>query len=202
MMLPSSGGGLVTQEVGFFEFEHEGLARWLHGGLGDGWSFRSTSWQSLGDAVGELAPAAPLDRYACVDLGGWTLLLNNGPGGTDVGVLPVHAVRELGCRAVRAVCADGDPGYAARILTVHGPGGEPPLAIERSIVAADDGGRWVFEVSGEPYPFEDLSKYQQRTKAKRFTCEMLHEYLRHLGIPADREPDWGTAVLVRQAKRR
>ena len=52
----------------------------------------------------------------------WTLILSNGPMGTDVGVLPSQAARELRARAIRAVCvADDSPAFAARILEVYGP---------------------------------------------------------------------------------
>ena len=36
--------------------------------------------------------------------------------------------------------------------------------MSRSIAAANDGGRWVFEVFGKPYPFEDQEQYRQRLK--------------------------------------
>ncbi|WP_344175110.1 hypothetical protein [Kribbella lupini] len=144
-----------------------------------------------------LMPTAPLSRYAFVDLAGWTLMLNNGPNGTDVGVMPSLAARQLRCRAIRAVCVpDEGPGYPARILEVYGPDTESPLALERSVVAADDGGRWIFETAGRPYDFEDGDSRQRRHKRDRFTCEMLHRYLRALGVPATAVPDWTTAVLI------
>ncbi|WP_203900754.1 hypothetical protein [Virgisporangium aliadipatigenens] len=65
--------------------------------------------------------------------------------------------------------------YPARLLEVYGPDGAPPLAIERSICAANDGGRWVFETSGPAYPFEDRSAYARRVA------------------------DWARAVLVERA---
>ena len=202
MSLPSSAGGPVTQEVGFFERGAEAVAVWLADGLADGWATRPASWSALGDAVSELAPSVPLSRYALVpiDGGDWSLLLNNGPLGTDVGVLPSHAARELGSRAIRAVCVDDDdPGYPARVLEVYGPDGEAPLLRRRSIVAANDGGTWVFEAMGEPFGFEHLEDYGLRRKAQRLTCARLYEYLEALGVPFDAEPDWGRAVLVERA---
>jgi hypothetical protein len=95
--------------------------------------------------------------------------MNNGPLGTDVGVLPTYAARELKCRAIRAVRVDDDgPCYPARILEVYGPGGKPPLAVERTIAAANDGGRWVFETSGTPFAFEDEAAYTRTRKSSRF----------------------------------
>ncbi|HST85720.1 MAG TPA: hypothetical protein VLL08_28535 [Kineosporiaceae bacterium] len=49
-----------------------------------------------------------MSRYVCVPVDSWSVLLTNGPFGTDVGVLPSYAARELGCRAVRAVRVDDD----------------------------------------------------------------------------------------------
>lgn len=65
-----------------------------------------------------------------------------------------------------------------------------------SIAAANDGGRWVFETSGTPFAFEDLSAYANRLKKRRLTAEMLLDYLRALGVPVNDEPDWSAAYLV------
>jgi len=201
MTFPSRIGGPTTHQVGFFAYDHRRLAEWLREGLDASWIMSTPEWKSLDDAVRMLAPAPVLSRYACVAIDGWSLVLNNSPSGTDVGVLPSHAARELNCRAIRAVRVDDDePGYPARMLEVYGADGEPPLALERSIVAADDGGRWVFETSGTAYAFEDEEAYRRRTKTSRFTGEMLRDYLLALGVPADSEPDWATAVVIEQSR--
>jgi hypothetical protein len=112
-------------------------------------------------------------------------------------MLPSHAARELGVRAIRAVCVDGDEEkFPARILEVFGPQGPPPLALERSVVAANDGGKWVFETSGVAFDFEDLKAYGRRLKAARFTAEMLGAYLRALEVPVDVEPSWRDANFI------
>ncbi len=200
MTFSSRVGGPTTQQVGFFAYDHRRLAKWLTEGLEPGWTMLDPHWESIDDVLEALRPIPVLNRYACVELGGWTLLLNNGPMGTDVGVLPSHAARELKCRGIRAVRVDEDePGYPARILEVYGPQGEPPLALERSVVAASDGGRWVFETSGTAFAFEDNAAYRRRTKSSRLTGEMLHDYLQALDVPLDAEPNWRTAVLIQKA---
>ena len=197
MTFPSRVGGATTQEVGFFCFNHRGLAEWIIEGLGPGWIVREPHWQSMEDALQALQPVPILSRYACLALEDWTVVLNNGPMGTDVGVLPSHAARELECRAIRAVRVDDDePGYPARVLEVFGPGGKPPLALERSVTAANDGGRWVFEANGTAFDFEDEAAYRRRIKSSRFTGEMLHDYLAALDVPVDSQPDWRTALLI------
>lgn len=200
MILPSRAGGTVTHEVGYLEAKPEAVAAWLRDGLGSSWTIRSVAWDSLVGAAADLAPSVPVSRYAAVPAGSWCLILSNGPQGTDVGLLPSQAARELGCRAIRAVCVeDDDPGYPARVLEVYGSDGDPPLSSRRSIVAANDGGRWVFEMTGEPFGFERAEAYARRRKADRFTCELLYEYLRALQVPIDVEPRWQNSVVVELA---
>lgn len=200
MTLPDPIGGTTTKQVGYFAHDHRGFAEWLAGRLGDDWRVSPASWRTLDDALSALAPAPILSREACIAVQGWTLLLNNTKLGTDVGVLPSRAARLLRCRAIRAVCVDDDqPGYPARMLSVYGPDGDPANGfVERSIAAANDGGRWVFQTHGEPYPFEDLTAYQRRRKTDRFTSSMLYDYLRALDVPIDTEPDWATAILIQR----
>jgi hypothetical protein len=196
VILPSGIGGAVTQEVGWFHHGPAELAEWVHEGLGGSWRSRRGSFTSASEVFQYLAPSVPMSRYVVASVGDWSVVLNNGPRGTDMGVLPSHAARDLGCRAVRAVCVeDGEGPYPARIWEVYGPDGAPPLKIERSVVAANDGGQWVFEVTGIPFAFEDESQYGKRLKAQRLTCAMVHDYLRSLGVSFDGGPDW-TAVQV------
>lgn len=199
MILPSRAGGRLTNTVGFVESHADAVATWLTGALGEDWEQGPASWTSFDEVVTELTPVPGLSRYAVVPMPSdrWSLLLNNATRGTDVGVVPSLAARQLECRGIRAVCVEDDePGYPARILEVFGPDGEPPLLSRRSIAAANDGGKWVFETTGEPYPFERVEEYEQRRKADRFTCRMLYDYLRELGVPIDDEPDWAGAFLV------
>jgi len=196
-MLPSSVAGEVTQEVGFIQSAAETVARWLSEGMGDDWVLRPVEWESLADAAAVMGPSPLMTRNAIVPVDGWSLLFRNGPGGNDVGMVPSLAARELGCRALRAVCVgDDEATYPARILELFGPDGQPPLLTRRAIAAANDGGRWVFETSGEPLDFERLDQYTRRRKAERFPPELLYEYLRRLEVPIDTEPDWAGSWLI------
>jgi len=196
MTLPSPAGGATTEQVGYFEVGSPVLADWMVRGFDAGWATRPAGVASLADAVALLPPGGPVSRYLCVPVGGWTALLSDGPLGTDVGVLPSYAARELACRAMRVVSVGDTATYPARVLEVYGPEGVPPLALERSIVAANDGGRWVFETTGFAYSFEDRSAYTRRSKASRFTTQMVYDYLRALGVPIDADPDWTSALAV------
>ncbi|MEI2808948.1 MAG: hypothetical protein V9F00_01670 [Nocardioides sp.] len=199
MTLPSPAGGATTEQVGFFEAGTPDLAEWIVRGFDPGWTARPAGFASMKEAVAFLTPGGDVTRYVCVPVGRWTALISNGPLGTDVGVLPSYAARELGRRAIRVVSVGDTAICPARVLEVYGPDGEPPLALERSIVAANDGGRWVFETAGSAYPFEDQAAYSNRVKARRFTTDMVLAYLRELGVPVDVEPDWKAAQVVERA---
>jgi hypothetical protein len=195
--LPSTAGGLVTHEVGYIDAPPDKVAAWLRDRLGVDWSIRPADWDSLAQAVADLAPSPTMTRNAVVPVDGWTLILTNGPTGTDVGMVPSLAARELGCRAVRAVSVGDDEGeFPARVMEVFGPDGSGPLLARRAIVSANDGGEWVFETTGEPFAFERMDQYTSRRKSRRFTPELLYEYLRRLDVPIDAEPDWARARII------
>ncbi len=201
MTLPSPVGGPTTREVGWFQAGAAELAEWLVG-IGNVWwspmvwSARPAGIGSLKDALGLLTPPGRLTRHLWLPVAGWTALLTNGPGGTDVGLLPMRAAQTRGWRAIRAVDVEDGEIWPARMLQVWGPDGAPPLCNVRAIIAMNDGGRWTFETVGTPYPFEDQTAYTRRRKASRFTSEMLYDYLRALGVPIDADPDWSGAILV------
>lgn len=86
---------------------------------------------------------------------------------------------------MRVCCTADTAKYPAVIWEVFAPetlGGKPPLCYRRSIAAMNDGGRWVFEESGERFPFEQVARYAERRKRDRFTSEMLRDYLRECGV--------------------
>lgn len=185
-MLPSSMCGSTTETVGFFACDVDTLAGWLGKALGPGWESRSPSFGSPQDLCASLRPGGDLRRHALIRLeGAWTAVLTDGPTGTDVGMLPSLAARELGIVALRATSTGpSTDSLPATILEVFDPEAEDPLRCRRSIAAADDGGRWVFEQFGSPFEFERVSTYALRRVRDRFTAEMLSDYLSALGVPA------------------
>ena len=56
------------------------------------------------------------------------------------------------------------------------------LNYERSISAANDGGRWVFSATGTVRPYENIAQYDAPRVRDRFTPEMLEKYCVALGI--------------------
>jgi len=119
----------------------------------------------------------------------WTAYVENGWNGTDAMSPMSYMARRLSTQGLRVVAVPhtlrkhGGGRYGAVMLDVFGP--EQPGKINnyvRAIEVANDGGRWVFVQSGEPFAFEQVEHYQARRVRDRFTFEMLKDYLGHLGL--------------------
>jgi len=112
----------------------------------------------------------------------WVIGLDNGYRGTDGGMAPVMSGM-LACRTVRVVSQPDirihgkRVKYGTQILEVYRNG-----EYERTLYCANDGGRWTFDQSGSPYPFEDVSRYGVRRIADRFRREDLLQCLEHLSL--------------------
>lgn len=193
--MPSLAGGFRTETAGYFDTKHAVVGEWIGQGPDRARRVVEAGLDDAQQAERLLEPGGPYERLLLVPRGHWTLALTDGPRGTDVGMLPRLVARELGCMGIRATCCVTPP-YPARILEVFGPDGAPPLQSVRSIAASNDGGRWIFETTGDPLPFEEASTYEARRKSDRFTAERLFSYLLCLGVPLDGEPEWPQALLV------
>ncbi len=119
----------------------------------------------------------------------WTAYVENQWTGTDAASAMSVMAGRLSVRCLRVVAVphtlrkDGGGRYGAVMLDVFGP--KQPGKLNnyvRALGASNDGGRWVFDQSGEPFPFEQVERYQERRVRDRFTFEMLKDYLRHLGL--------------------
>lgn len=200
MILPSGVVEQTTYTTGFFEVPAERFARWLVAGFSGGYVGRNLPTMSLIDLVKyvPVTEKSPVfGRYLIIPIEGWSILLTDGPLGTDVGVLPMYAARELGVRAIRAVCSYGYV-HPSVILEVYDPGSEQGSFVRRLVQATSDTGRWSFREDGDPFSFEDEKSYSRRRVRDRFTPEMLERYLTGLGVPmlATAEEPIEGAVLV------
>jgi len=204
----------VTSEMGFLEASAEHAARafaaWEAGVL----SSRGITAQvrpvsgSLEQALSVLLPLTDAERQRYLFMptrSPWTAYLDNGWRGTEAWGPMSYMARTLGCRGLRVVAVPHtlrkDKGrYGAVMLEVYGPHKTDWLNYLRTLYAANDGGRWVFGQSGEPFPFEKLEQYQARRVRDRFTFDMLKEYLHHLGLSPFEEdfylPEGSSAWLV------
>ncbi len=181
--------------AGYFAANPATFAEWLSKGLGRDHRVRDAQISNAREAAGLIAPGGPVERRVIVPHGDWSLLVTDGPHGTDVGVLPSLAARHSGCVGIRAVCVDDGAVFPARMLEVCGPDGVPPLLEVRSIAMSKDGGRWVFETAGRPLPFE-IRPPTPHHAADRFPASLLLSYLSELGVPVHTEPQWAAALLV------
>ncbi len=115
---------------------------------------------------------------------GWTAFFRNGILGSDPSsAMPVLA-KQLDVRAMR-ICDSGPrKKYPAVIWEFYDPSEtrDQVHVSRRSIAAANDGGRWVFEVSGTAFPFENIARYNARRKRDRFDRDLLLTYLANFGI--------------------
>jgi len=209
----------VTSTMGFLELGAEqaaqAFATWQRGLVAsEGFTFEVFPVSgTLEQVLSRLLPLTSGERqrrYLFMPTrSAWTAYVNSVWTGTDASsAMSVMAAR-LSLRCLRVVAVphtlrkDGGGRYGAVMLDVFGP--EHPgkiLNYVRSIYASNDGGRWVFGQSGEPFAFEQVEKYQERRVRDRFTFEMLKDYLRHLGLSPFEEdfylPPGSSAWLVQK----
>jgi hypothetical protein len=188
----------VTSEMGFLELGAEqaaqAFATWQRG-LPTSRGFTVEVLPFSGTLEQVLSSLLPLSggetqrRLFIPTHSAWTAYVSNQCTGTDAASPMRSMARRLSIRCLRVVAVphtlrkQQGGRYGAVMLGVYGP--ERPGYISstvRALSAANDGGRWVFEQSGEPFPFEQVEKYQARRVRDRFTFEMLKDYLRHLGL--------------------
>jgi hypothetical protein len=137
---------------------------------------------SLAEAFDSLLPLAnsKMRRLFVQTRSNWVAFFQNGIQGSDPFPTMSYLAHQMGVPAMRVCCTDESAKYQATIWEVYSPGS--PLGLRRSIAAANDGGKWVFEESGDRYPFELTDRYQLPRKRDRFTPDMLRQYLAHFGI--------------------
>jgi hypothetical protein len=115
----------------------------------------------------------------------WVACFQSGIQGSDPFPAMSFLAKRMNVLGMRVCCTSPDATWPGAIWEVYAPeslGGRGPSGYRRSICALNDGGRWDFHQSGEPYPFEVLSAYAKRRRRDRFTREMLIDYVAHFGV--------------------
>ena len=115
---------------------------------------------------------------------GWTAYFANGTHGSDPFLPMMQLSKALGACAMRVCKTPVEATYQAVIWEVYdtADSGADKFGYRRSITAANDGGGWVFEQSGTPFPFEDLERYTAARIRDRFTEDLLCQYLQEMDI--------------------
>ena len=163
-------------------------------------------------ALQSLLPLNAIEARRCLFVptaSAWTAFFENRATGTDASSSMSVLSRLLRCRAIRVVAIpDGrksrakKPGgrYGALILEVFDPSSGDPRNLSRSIVLANDGGRWIFEASGVKLPSEDDRRYDAPNVRDRLTLKDVSRYLDALGVraldPTFYLPEGAQALLV------
>ncbi|MFY0571479.1 hypothetical protein ACN28E_47670 [Archangium lansingense] len=186
----------VTSTMGFLETSAEHAARAFAAWQGGLLAPRGIAVEAhpvsgpLEQALSALLPLTGPERRRHLFMptcSSWTAYVDNARGGTDAMSAMSYMAQTLGCRGLRVVAVPNtirkDKGrYGAVMLEVYGSHRTDWLNYVRAVSASNDGGRWVFDQFGEPFPFEKLEQYQARRMRERFTFDMLKGYLRHLGL--------------------
>ncbi|NTW29642.1 MAG: hypothetical protein HGA39_09830 [Coriobacteriia bacterium] len=179
----------VTHNMGLIDLPVEAavsaLIEW-HASIGTFYTRRDIS-SSLGDAFEALPPlSAEMRRRVFIGTrSGWTTCFQSGIAGSDPFPAMSFLAKNCGVLAMRVCSTPPSATWPATIWEVYAPpelGGTPPLGYRRAIAAMNDGGRWIFEESGLPFPFEQTEHYSSLRKRDRFTREMLCDYLGNFGL--------------------
>ncbi len=134
----------------------------------------------------------------------WTAVVDNSRGGSNLhSALYYHFADAQGITTIEVEDEprsmkrfDDEPGrgrWGSRHLSVHDKDGlKRYLSLRNSVP-------WQFSENGEPYDFEDTSKYEEPKTTDRFTHEMLVDYCRNLGLEPFEDDFYvptGCAVLI------
>lgn len=204
----------VTSEMGFLESDAEHAARAYAAWQGGVVASRGVTVKvrpvsgPLEQVLSTLLPLTgpePRRQLFIPTRSAWTAYVENARGGTDAVSAMGYMARTIGCRGMRVGVAPhtlrGDKGrFGIVAWEVYGPSQTDFLNYLRTIYAMNDGGHWEFGQTGEPFPFEQLERYQARKVRDRFTFDMLKDYLHHLGLSPFEEdfylPEGAPAWLV------
>ncbi len=134
----------------------------------------------------------------------WTAVVDNSWQGSNLGsALSYHFPDARGIttaevedqpRNIKRFDGEPDRGrWGSRTLTVHDKDGL------KRFLSLSNSEPWKFSQNGEPYDFEDTSKYEESKTTDRFTHEMIIDYCRHLGLEPFEDDFYaptGRAVLI------
>lgn len=124
----------------------------------------------------------------------YTAMFSNCARGLDPSPISPLAVKRCGTKGFRVTATKRShrgKKYSSRIVEAFSPDSSEPFNCERSIYCANDGGKWKFGSTGNPYSFENLVKYELQPVKERFTIGDLKEFMMHFQIDVDSESFYG-----------
>jgi len=190
----------ITSEIGFIETSVDravdGFSRWMEPLLAkrDLRARRSKVTGRLRQALQHLLPLTGVEatRYLFVPTSApWIAYFDNFVTGADASSVMSQLSLRCRTRSVRVVAIPhtrqdrlGKGRYGAAILEIYAPQETGFLNYLRTVCLINDGGKWSFEASGSPQPFEDIEAYNASSIRERFSFELLRNYLGALGVSA------------------
>lgn len=157
------------------------LKHWRRGGL----RFTRTRWirvPSLGELFAGPYVLGGATQYALPTRSPWTVVWENDArcAGNDSLAWRLTSMYKL--ETLRFQSSDRDSTQlAGTTFTFRRPGRDGGEPIERSVYCASQGSRWHFHQNGEPWPEEDVARYEARRKRDRMNEEALMELLARMG---------------------
>lgn len=134
-------------------------------------------------------------RYLLVPTAGlWTAYFDNSKLGTDTSGIMPYLARTMKCHALHVNATPDSMGtkslydstrqgrYGACMFELFGPDQTEWLNVVRVVSAMNDGGRWRFDASGTPQPYEEPETYKARLVRDKFPFALLDRYCRALGL--------------------
>lgn len=131
----------------------------------------------------------------------WTAYLSNDPDDQSVWSTCQRLATDLGVAGVTASHVPGgqDGTELTSLQITHWQDERSSGPTQRTISTHCHRGRWSWDSSGEPLPFEDPEAYRTRKVRDRFTRELLLQYLAAVHIFVDDPSFYGVSTLLRHA---
>lgn len=179
----------VTHDMGLINASVETtVAEFLKWQSGIGTDFLRTDFTSgLERALEALPPLSSEKRRKLfiATENGWTAFFQSGIQGSDPFPVMSTLSKRLGVIAMRICSTHASAKWPGNVWEVYAPehlGGKPPLGYLRSISAMNDGGKWSFNESGTPFPFEKTELYLLPRRSDRFNRSVFEEYLERFNL--------------------
>jgi hypothetical protein len=192
----------TTFTIGFLERDLDAVGR-----ANTAWRDRIGSYTQravrgdLNVMLRQLEPlSAPVTRQLWVQTNSnWTAYFDNFIIGGDPFGPIAYLSRQLGCRGLIISCCPDVEGvrYGQTRFDVYGQEPVDALNCTRVIAATNDGGRWSWDLVGQPLAFEETEAYSRKRVRDRFTPELAARYASAFGVSPFAESFYGqTGCLV------
>jgi hypothetical protein len=185
----------ITYSLGFLEAPFDEVVSadqdWRISLGGYSWQRVSGSFEQLLRMLDPLS--APVSRHIWIATrANWTAFFDNFINGSDPFGPISYLAEKLKCRGVIITSQPNTPFvFGACRIEIYGPAQKDWLNLIRAVSAINDGGRWVWNTTGEVQPFEDTTHYKARRVKDRLTPKMLQNYCQAIGIEAFEEMFFG-----------